>query len=172
PLKSHVRVFVMENTGIMDHMANGIEMEQNIVLPATVQAINSTIIIEIFGKSSCQRSFSTRFIFKPDRDKSLTAQELLRPTDIITRVRAFQESSRVRHTHTYSDTKDALKTRVRNVKENIKESAWDIVKGSGTGIVITAGLILFDFSLANWNNRRNERIILHAFEHGSCPEPD
>src|SRR4051812_44600618 len=26
-----------------------------------------------------------------------------------------------RHTHTYSDTKDALKTGIRNVKENIKE---------------------------------------------------
>jgi len=31
----------MENMGIMDYMANGIKMERNIVLPATVQAINS-----------------------------------------------------------------------------------------------------------------------------------
>ncbi|CAG8687522.1 21945_t:CDS:10, partial [Gigaspora rosea] len=34
-------LFTMENMEIMDCMANGIEMEQNIVLPATVQAINS-----------------------------------------------------------------------------------------------------------------------------------
>jgi len=32
----------MENMGIMDYMANGIGMEQNIVLPATVQVINSS----------------------------------------------------------------------------------------------------------------------------------
>ncbi|RIB17163.1 P-loop containing nucleoside triphosphate hydrolase protein [Gigaspora rosea] len=83
-----------------------------------------------------------------------------------------------RHTHTYSDTKDALKTGVRNVKESIKEgvktdlSAWKIAKWIGTGIVTSTGLVLFDLSFANWYNRRNERIILHAFEHGSCPEPD
>ncbi|CAG8748652.1 14365_t:CDS:2, partial [Gigaspora rosea] len=83
-----------------------------------------------------------------------------------------------RHTHTYSDTKDALKTGLRNVKENIKEgvktdlSAWKIVKWIGTGIVTSAGLVLFDLNFANWYNRRNERTILNAFEYGSCPEPD
>lgn len=30
-------------------------------------------------------------------------------------------ASQARHTHTYSDAKDALKTGVRNAKENIKE---------------------------------------------------
>ncbi|CAG8789194.1 13248_t:CDS:2, partial [Dentiscutata erythropus] len=129
----HAR-FAMENMGIMDCMANGIEMEQNIVLPATVQAINSN--------TSGRPCFSGEPNYK--------------------------------HGH----TKDALKTGVRNVKESIKEgvktdfSAWKIIKWIGTGIVTSAGLVLFDLSFANWYNRRNERIILHAFEHGSCPEPD
>jgi len=35
-------LFMIGNMGIMDCMVNGIEMEQNIVLPATVQAINSS----------------------------------------------------------------------------------------------------------------------------------
>jgi hypothetical protein len=35
----HHALFVMENMGIMDYMANG--MEQNIVLLALLQAINS-----------------------------------------------------------------------------------------------------------------------------------
>ncbi|CAG8776299.1 8247_t:CDS:2, partial [Acaulospora morrowiae] len=30
-------LFVMENVGVMDYMANGIKPERNIVLPATVQ---------------------------------------------------------------------------------------------------------------------------------------
>ncbi|RGB22823.1 hypothetical protein C1646_822395 [Rhizophagus diaphanus] len=34
-------LFVMENMGIMDYMVNGIKMEQNIVLLASLQAINS-----------------------------------------------------------------------------------------------------------------------------------
>ncbi|CAG8516518.1 5391_t:CDS:2 [Gigaspora rosea] len=46
------------------------------------------------------------------------------------------------------------------------------VKWIGTGIVTSAGLVLFDLNFANWYNRRNERIIINAFEHGSCPEPD
>ncbi|PKY58765.1 hypothetical protein RhiirA4_412230 [Rhizophagus irregularis] len=39
---AHHALSAMESMGIMDYMANGIEMEQNIVLPATVQAINSS----------------------------------------------------------------------------------------------------------------------------------
>ena len=39
---THHALSVMENMGIMNYMANGIEMEQNIALPATVQAINSS----------------------------------------------------------------------------------------------------------------------------------
>ncbi|CAG8633024.1 4986_t:CDS:2, partial [Paraglomus brasilianum] len=83
-------------------------------------------------------------------------------------------ASQARHTHTYSDAKNALKNGVRNVKENIKEgvktdlSAWKTVKWISTGIC----LVLFDLSFASWYNHRNERILLHAFEHGSCPEPD
>ncbi|GET54595.1 hypothetical protein GLOIN_2v1870575 [Rhizophagus irregularis DAOM 181602=DAOM 197198] len=38
----HRVLFAMENMGTMDYMANGIGMEQNIVLPATLQAINSS----------------------------------------------------------------------------------------------------------------------------------
>jgi len=34
---AHHVLFAKENMGIMDYMANGIEMEQNIVLPATLQ---------------------------------------------------------------------------------------------------------------------------------------
>ncbi|GBB99931.1 hypothetical protein RclHR1_03690004 [Rhizophagus clarus] len=34
-------LFVMENMGIMDYMANGVGMEQNIFLLASLQAINS-----------------------------------------------------------------------------------------------------------------------------------
>jgi hypothetical protein len=34
-------LFAMENMGITDYMANGIKMEQNIVLLASLQAINS-----------------------------------------------------------------------------------------------------------------------------------
>ncbi|CAG8619478.1 610_t:CDS:2 [Gigaspora rosea] len=37
---SHHALFVMENMGIMDYMANGIKMKRNIVLPATLQTIN------------------------------------------------------------------------------------------------------------------------------------
>ncbi|CAG8796315.1 12822_t:CDS:2, partial [Dentiscutata erythropus] len=48
-------------------------------------------------------------------------------------------------------------------------SAWNIIKWFGTGIVITA---LFNLSFTNWHNHWNERIILNAFEHGSCSEPD
>jgi hypothetical protein len=33
----------IEDMGIIDYMVNGIKMEQNIVLPATVQAINSSL---------------------------------------------------------------------------------------------------------------------------------
>jgi hypothetical protein len=33
-------LFVMENMGITDYMANGMKMERNIILPATLQAIN------------------------------------------------------------------------------------------------------------------------------------
>ena len=39
---AHHVLFAMENMGIMDYMANGIEMEQNIDLLATVQAINTS----------------------------------------------------------------------------------------------------------------------------------
>ena len=38
----HHVLFAMKNMGIMDYMANGIGMERNIVLPATLQAINSS----------------------------------------------------------------------------------------------------------------------------------
>ncbi|CAG8634098.1 30056_t:CDS:2, partial [Gigaspora margarita] len=40
--EAHHALFAMKNMKIMDYMANGIEMEQNIALPATVQAINSS----------------------------------------------------------------------------------------------------------------------------------
>ena len=30
--------------------------------------------------------------------------------------------------------------------------------------------MLFDLSFASWYNRWNESILLHTFEHGSCPE--
>ena len=42
--EAHRALFAMENMEIMDYMANGTEMEQNIVLPATVQAINLTYL--------------------------------------------------------------------------------------------------------------------------------
>ncbi|CAG8577861.1 3189_t:CDS:2, partial [Funneliformis caledonium] len=83
-----------------------------------------------------------------------------------------------RHTHTYSDAKDALKTGIRNVKKNIKEgvetdlSAWKILKWIGAGLFTSAGLVIFDLSFAKWYNRQNESVLLHAFEHGSCPKPD
>ncbi|CAI2186264.1 11898_t:CDS:2 [Funneliformis geosporum] len=79
-----------------------------------------------------------------------------------------------RHTHTYSDAKDALNTGVRNAKESIKKgvkkdlSVWKIINGL---IVIGTGIVV-DLSFAHWYNRRNERILFNAFEHGSCPEPD
>ena len=38
---AHHALFAMENMGITDYMANGIKMEQNIVLLASLQAINS-----------------------------------------------------------------------------------------------------------------------------------
>jgi len=38
---THHVIFAMENMGIMDYMANGIKMEQNIVLLASLQVINS-----------------------------------------------------------------------------------------------------------------------------------
>src|SRR6266496_3230494 len=37
---AHHVLFVIENMGIMDYMANGIKMKQNIVLLASLQAIN------------------------------------------------------------------------------------------------------------------------------------
>ena len=37
---THYALFATENIGIMDYVANGIEMERNIILPATVQAKN------------------------------------------------------------------------------------------------------------------------------------
>ncbi|CAI2186984.1 17541_t:CDS:2, partial [Funneliformis geosporum] len=86
-------------------------------------------------------------------------------------------ASQARHAHT-SYTKDALKTGISNVKENIKEgvkkdlTAWKFVKWIGAGLVTSTGLVLFDLSFASWYNRQNESILLHAFEHGSCPEPD
>ncbi|GBC10470.1 hypothetical protein RclHR1_09650012 [Rhizophagus clarus] len=79
-----------------------------------------------------------------------------------------------RHAHTYSDTKDALKTRIRNVKKNISEgaktdlSAWKIIKWLGTGILF----ISFDYSFASWYNYHNEKNLIRAFEYGSCPEPE
>ena len=39
---THHALFATENMGIMNYMANGIETERNIVLLATVQAINSS----------------------------------------------------------------------------------------------------------------------------------
>ncbi|CAG8722470.1 14701_t:CDS:2, partial [Dentiscutata erythropus] len=42
PHEAHHAPFAMESIGIMDYMANGIEMEQNIALLATVQAMNSS----------------------------------------------------------------------------------------------------------------------------------
>ena len=39
---AHHVLFAMENMGIMDYMANGIEMERNIVLAVTLQALNSS----------------------------------------------------------------------------------------------------------------------------------
>jgi hypothetical protein len=39
--EAHHVLFAMENMGITDCMANGIGMEQNIVLLASLQAINS-----------------------------------------------------------------------------------------------------------------------------------
>ncbi|CAG8805537.1 25693_t:CDS:2, partial [Dentiscutata erythropus] len=36
---AHHVLFVMKNMGIMDYMANDIEMKQNIVLPATLQNV-------------------------------------------------------------------------------------------------------------------------------------
>jgi len=38
----HHALFAMENMGITDCMANGIEMERNIILAVTLQAINSS----------------------------------------------------------------------------------------------------------------------------------
>ncbi|RHZ82895.1 hypothetical protein Glove_103g267 [Diversispora epigaea] len=74
----------------------------------------------------------------------------------------------------YSDTKDSLKTGVETVKENIKEGIKKdlIAKRIGAGILTSVGLILFDLSFAYFYNSRNERILLHAFENGFCPEPD
>ena len=40
---AHHVLFAMENMGITDYMANGIKMEQNIVLLASLQAINSNL---------------------------------------------------------------------------------------------------------------------------------
>ncbi|KAF0451241.1 P-loop containing nucleoside triphosphate hydrolase protein [Gigaspora margarita] len=82
-------------------------------------------------------------------------------------------SVQARHIHTYSDTKDALKTGVRNVKENKKEGVKNNLKiVKWIRIVTSADLVLFDLSFANWYNHQNERIFLNAFEHGSCSEPD
>ncbi|CAI2168511.1 4464_t:CDS:2 [Funneliformis geosporum] len=47
-------------------------------------------------------------------------------------------------------------------------SAWRFVKWIGNGVF----LALLDFSVASWYNRWNDRMILHAFEHDSCLEPD
>ena len=38
---AHHALFVMENMEIMDYMANGIKMKRNIVLLASLQAIDS-----------------------------------------------------------------------------------------------------------------------------------
>src|SRR2546430_11660461 len=42
------------------------------------------------------------------------------------------------------------------------------MKWIGTGILF----VLFDFGFASWYNHQNEKNLIHAFEHGSCPEPD
>ncbi|CAG8700283.1 11243_t:CDS:1, partial [Dentiscutata heterogama] len=41
--EAHHALFAMENMRIMDYMVNGIKMKQNIALPATVQAMNSSL---------------------------------------------------------------------------------------------------------------------------------
>jgi hypothetical protein len=39
----HHALSAIENMGIMDYMANDIKMKRNIVLPATLQAVNSNL---------------------------------------------------------------------------------------------------------------------------------
>ncbi|CAG8683023.1 4102_t:CDS:2, partial [Racocetra fulgida] len=82
-----------------------------------------------------------------------------------------------RHIHAYSDTKDALKIGVRNVKENIKEGVkTDLVLYL---FVLVINMFFFGLQCVLTYNLATlvlledcKRIVIHAFEHGSCPELD